>query len=312
MQMKDVSDDELELVKSNVRKDVKNDKHSITDDQMIAMVDKIKKGENPYNSLTQMIEPEVQKMTVPDFQKQVTNANYWKIDGLPSMGKFYTSNSEILGRPLKVLEVKKISSINEENGDFILNDIVRRTTTGIDINELYVADKLYIIFWLRANSYRESGYVVPFVCPKCNKKTDYHFEINNLEVQTISNDFDPEKLIKIGKYMISYDYLRIKDELYIDRFKELNSQAVGEIDGELLAVAQMIKAIDGQALTLLQKYQWMIELTPGEFAYLKTYIEKKGMGIKPFVMVECKECGGTAPVGITFQDSFLIPEFKFE
>jgi hypothetical protein len=56
----------------------------------------------------------------------------------------------------------------------------------------------------------------------------------------------------------------------------------------------------------------MIDLTPGDFAYLKTYIEKKGMGIKPFVMVECKECGGTAPVGITFQDSFLIPEFKFE
>lgn len=312
--MKDISDEELDMLERSSRK-ASQVPNEISDQEMIAMVDKIKKGENPIPVIqrnNKIIEPEMPRMNVPNFQQQYSNTNYWKINGLPSKGRFYNEGVEILGRPMKVLEVKKISSITEENGDFILNDIIRRTTTGIDINDLYVADKLFIIFWLRANTYRESGYIVPFICPKCGKKSEYHFEIDNLEVQNLSDDFDPNNEITVGSNQISYDYLRVRDELYIDRFKELNSQAVGEIDDELLAIAQMIKKIDGKERTLLEKYHWIIELNPGDFSYLKTYIEKKGMGIKPFVLVECKECGGTATIAVSFQENFIIPEYKFE
>lgn len=310
--MKDIGDEELNLLERNSRRPQQDNKE-ISEEQMIDMVQRIQRGEkvNPIQP-TKIVEPNEVRMQVPSFMNQASNTNYWKIDGLPSKGIFYREGTEILGRPMKVLEVKKISSITDDNGDFILNDIIRRTTTGIDINEMYVADKLYIIFWLRANTYRESGYVVPFICPKCGKKSEYHFEISNLEVQNLSEDFNPNKDIKIGNDIVKYDYLRVKDELYIDRFKELNSQAIGEIDNELLAMAQMIKSINGKEKTLLEKYHWIIELEPGNFSYLKTFIEKKGMGIKPFVMVECKECGGTATIAVSFQENFIIPEFKFE
>lgn len=312
--MKDIDDEELRMIERGSQR-VNSEDDKMNQEQMIAMVDRIKKGENPYPQQSvqpKFLEPDAPKMQIPTFNQHFASSNYWKIDGLPSKGRFYADGTELLGRPMKVLEVKKISSITEDNGDFILNDIVRRTTTGIDVNDLYVADKLYIIFWLRANTFRESGYIVPFICPKCGKKSDYHFEIDKLEVQQLSDDFNPSKEIKIGSSVITYDYLRVKDELFIDRFKELNSQAVGEIDDEILAMVQMIKTIDGKEKTLLEKYHWMIELNPGDYSYFKTYVEKKGMGIKPFVMVECKECGGTASIAVSFREDFIIPEYKFE
>jgi len=315
MQMKDVSEEELKQAERNILSS--KDLNEVSDRQLINMVQKIKEGkvsEVVRQRESNMIEPEVPKV-INNITEEVisySNANYWKIIGLPSKSRFYPAGVEILGRPMKVLEVKKISSMNDENGDFIINDIVRKTTKGLPLEEMYVADKLFIAFWLRANTYRESGYVVPFICNKCQKKSEFHFEVNNFEVQEISDDFDPKKDFKIGDNRITYDYLRVRDELYIDRFKELNRNTIGEIDPELLSMAQMIKTIDGKEQSLLQKYYWITELHPGSYSYMKTLFEKKGMGIKPFINITCKECGGTATTAVSFRQEFFVPEFKFE
>ena len=319
--MQDISDDELRQIENSSFTPVSNKSREQEDQSLIDLVKKVKSGEPivrepemPETIVSQPVNANVAQTVKASFiPGQVSNANYWKIEGLPSKGKFYPEGVEILGRPMKVLEVKKISSMNEENGDFVINDIVKRCVTGIDTNDLYVADKLYIIFWLRANTYRDSGYVIPFMCPKCEKKSEYHFEIDNLEVKFIEDDFSPNKEISIlNGDKVSFDYLKIKDEIFIDRFKELNSKMVGEIDDELLSMAQMIKSINGKQPTLLQKYNWIIGIEPGDYSYLKTYMEKKGMGMKPFVNIECKECGGTAPVGVSFREEFLVPEYKFD
>lgn len=315
MKMIDVTDAELNQIERNTKQPISNREES--DAQLIEMVKQIKEG-NKIMTPSSQVQPKIVEPEMPNYNADVTtsnivNSNYWKITGLPSKGKFYPAGTEILGRPMKVLEVKKISSINEENGDFVLNDIVRKTTKGLPVEEMYVADKLFIIFWLRSNSYRESGYVVPFVCPKCEKKSEYHFEVSTLEVQEISDNFSPDNNYKmINGDTVKYDYLKVKDEIYIDRFKELNRAAIGDIDAELLAMAQMIKSINGKEQTLLQKYYWIVELAPGDYAYLRSLMEKSGMGIKPYVNVTCKDCGGNAPIGVSFRADFFIPEYKAE
>jgi ribosomal protein S27E len=242
-----------------------------------------------------------------------TGANYWDIQGLPSKYKLYPEGTRIQGRPLKVLEVKKISSINESNADFIINDVLRRTIKGIEIENILVADKLFIIFWLRDNTYRDSGYVVDFKCPKCEKESNYHFELDNLEVKYLSDNYDPNKILTLpsGNKM-SLRFLTIADELYLDRFKEMNSQAVGEIDSELLSLARMITSINGEEKSLIEKYHYIIDMNPGDFSYIGSYIEKFGMGIQPYMNVKCNDCGGTAQLGISFRSDFFVPTYKFE
>jgi len=322
MQMKDVSDEEMRKIESGAKKP-EDKMDGLSDSELIEMVQKIKKGEQPKNTEIIDTPSQLEDIEMPKAEVQETvskvqlnerrlDSNYWKIEGLPSQNKFYSVETEIQGRPMKVLEIKKISSMGLTNGDFILNDILKKTVIGIDINDLYIADKLFIIFWLRANTYRESGYVVPFVCPKCDNESKYHFEIDSLEIQHIGKEFSPDKPIKVGGNTITYDYLRISDELYLNRFKEINSKALGEVDEELLSMAQMVKTIDGKEQSLLQKYYWIIDMSPGEYSYLRAYMEKNGMGIKPMVNVVCKNCGGSAQVAVSFRSEFFIPEYQFE
>lgn len=239
------------------------------------------------------------------------NANYWTIEGLPSRYKLYPEGTKIYGRPLKVLEIKKLSSINDTNADYVINEVLRKTIKGIKIDDLYIADKLFIVFWLRANTYRDSGYIVNFTCSKCETESNYHFEINNLEVQNIGEDFDPNKEIKLKSGdIVKINFLTVSDSLIIERFKEMNTKLFGEIDNELINIAAMIKEINGNNSSLLEKYRFILEMDPGDFSYISQYIEKNGMGIKPYMNVKCNKCGGTAPVGITFHTSFLFPDSK--
>lgn len=317
--MKDISNEELRNLETSVRPPMRP-KKDISDEELISMVQNIERGQSPSTVIPQskqqtIIEPEMNHSNAynPPVAVQGDSANYWKINGLPSKGKFYPAGTEIVGRPMKVLEVKKVSSMDEQNGDFILNDVIRKTIRGIDVENLYVADKLFIIFWTRANTYRESGYVVPFVCNKCEKKSDFHFEVDSLEVKEISDEFSPEIEYTLNNGVrIKYDYLKVKDELYIERFRELNRNMVEEIDSELLAMAQMIKFINGKELSLIQKYHWIIELNPGDYSYLKTLMEKEGMGIQPYVNVTCDSCGGTAATAVSFRSDFFVPQYKFK
>jgi len=322
MQMKDIDENEWKQIETGSVNQVPiSTNKDIDDAELIARFKKLKenefKMEDELQQSPKLIEPTLpiqQKYSnIIDVPKESSDINYWKIVGLPSKGKFYPTGVDIVGRPMKVLEVKKISSMTEENGDFILNDILKKTTRGIAVEDIYVADKIFIIFWLRANTYRESGYVVPYVCPKCEKKSDYHFGVDNLEVQEVSDDFEPNKEYKlIGGQVITYDYLKIKDELYIDKFTELNKAVIKEVDVELLAIAQMVKTINREEKTLLQKYNWVTELTPGDYSHLRSIIEKKGMGVKPYVNATCKECGGSAAIAVSFREDFFLPEVNVD
>lgn len=241
------------------------------------------------------------------------NSNYYSIEGLPSRGLLYKKGTQISGRPLKVLEVKKLASLNEFNADFIVNDILRRTIRGIKIEDILIADKLFIILWLRANTYRDSGYVVDFTCTKCQQESQYHFELDNLEVKNLSESYNPNKEITLASgQKVQVKFLTIGDELKINRFKEINVKAVGEIDNELLNIAAMLENVNNQEMSLMEKYYWITNMDPGDFSYLASYIEECGMGIKPYISVKCSNCGGTGPVGISFRGDFFLPKYKFE
>lgn len=239
-----------------------------------------------------------------------SNSNYWYIDGIPSRYKLYPEGTKIYGRPLKVLEIKKLSSINEINADHIINEILSKTIKGIRIGNLYIADKLFIVFWLRANTYRDSNYVVKYTCQKCLTETSYHFGIDNLEVQYLSDDYDPnrELLLRSGD-KIKINFLTIDDSILIERFKEMNNKKFGEIDSELINIAGMIREINGNDnINLLEKYNFILNMDPGDFSYISQYIDSVGMGIKPYLKVLCK-CGGVSNLGISFHSSFLFPEY---
>jgi len=253
---------------------------------------------------------EVKETKTKNNEIQQLDGNYHTIKGLPSKGKFYPNDVEIKARPLKVIEVKKLSSITEDNADDVVNDILRRTVIGINVDDLLLADKLFIVFWLRANSYRDSSYKVGFVCEKCKEESTYHFELDNLDINYIDDGYDPNKeiILKQSNDKILLRFLTISDERYMSKFVEQNKNTM-EVDAELLGLSMMIDTINGESKDLLSKYSYVLDLDPGDFSQLSTIISDNSMGLEPWLNVKCEKCGGESHIGITFHSDFFIPKF---
>jgi len=247
--------------------------------------------------------------------KPDTNVNYWDIDDIPTKYRLYPEGTKLSARPLKVLEIKKLTSINEMNADSVVNDILRKCVRGIDINEIYSADKMYLLLWLRANSFRDNNYVVGYVCPLCNTESSYHFDINNIEIDYLSDNYDPNKLITFSNGdEVKVKLLQIKDEIattsFINRYSSLFENTNDGIDDELLALSFMIEYVNGVEMDPLQKYNYILDMNPGDFAALTTRLQDTTVGIKQVMNVTCNECGGESQLGITFQPDFFLPRYQ--
>jgi hypothetical protein len=301
MNMMNLDDDELRNLSHNIKKSHDEPLVSNEEEYIKKTLDVVNQSKtNSYNNPS---------MSSIDDRPGL---NFWPINDLPSKYKLYPEGTKILGRPLKVIEVKKLASLTDENAGYIINDILRRTIKGIDVNNILLADRFYIVLWLRSNTYRDSGYVVQYQCPKCEKETDFHFELKDLEVVYLSDDYNPNKDIRLKSGdVIKFKFLTIADEFNLDRFKETNSRM--QYDEELLSISEMITSINGQKKTLMEKYLWLTEdLSPEDYSYIISYIEKYGMGVKPYINVTCKLCGGTSPVGMTFRPDFILPTYKID
>lgn len=245
--------------------------------------------------------------------QKVDNVNYWEIKGLPTRYKLYPPNTTIEARPLKVIEVKKLASINESNADYVINDIIKRCVrvSGIiNTGELFLADKLFIIFWLRGVTYRDSSYKVDFTCAKCKNKSKYHFKLDALNVDYLSDDYDPDKTLTLSNAdNVKLRFLKIKDEFEIERFIEINQKTLGEIDSELLGLACMITDINGDTTkTLAEKYNYVLDITAEDLSDISSYTSEYDIGVDSTMSVECAECGGVAPLGVRFYPDFFLPK----
>lgn len=283
------SDSEIEAIYSNLA----NHKNKINMPQMEPV-----KAFAPSSSVSPFATP---------LAPQQDTAAYFPILDFPSKGKFY---GNVEGRRLTVMEIKKISNVNAVNHNFLINDILRTAIRGVDINKMYVGDKIFFLFWLRWNAYKDSTYVIEHTCPKCEHVTNYHFDVDAMKVEYIKDDYEPDYMLTLPSgNTINFDYLKVEDEVKFDNFKTQNSKVLKDIDDDFLQIAICTRSINGEKMSLLEKYSWVCNCDPGDLSCLTTYINKNSFGVIPYVDVTCESCGGVAPMGISFQPDFYIPKY---
>jgi len=261
----------------------------------------------------QIIDPKDEVKKVAEIIQEVKpEIEYWPIEDIPSKYKLYPVGTSILGRQLKVPEVKKLALINENNFNFVINEILKVATKGINIDDLLLGDKIYIIMWLRCNTYREPGYDLSFQCSQCDKDSTYEFTLDKLNIKYIRDDFSYDKLnttLKNGDN-ITFKFLTVKDEQIALKFKQTYANSNMKVnDEDILNIANSIITINGKEDSLLNKYGYVNNLKSTEYAYINSYIKQFDIGVRYGVDATCKLCGGVTPVGITFQGDFFIPEY---
>lgn len=240
--------------------------------------------------------------------KKENNVQFFEIKDLPSRFKFYSKGTKILGRRLTVPEVKKLAEINSENFDFVIDSVLEQAIKGININDMRSFDKIYIILWLRANTYKETGYVIEEIkCIHCEKKFDYDFDLEKLEIIYLKDNFN--SLLTFGNKTVEITFQTVSSTKELEEVKKNNK----ELDLEDITLSSNLGKINNKDLALLEKYNFVRdELSPSEYIRLKEYILQNEFGFKEFVNVKCTSCGGNVPVGITFCSEFFIPRYKIK
>lgn len=262
--------------------------------------------------MMKMIDPNEEMKQVQEIEVQEQpkdTLEYWPITDLPSKFKLYPEGTKILGRKLNVIEVKKLGLMNDITSDFVITEILKSTIKGIDINKIYQADKLYLLLWLRANTFNEPGYSIDYHCIHCDKDSTYDFTLNKLDVKYLDEEFFKNNEIKLKSGdTLRLNFLTVKDEEIIDKFKI--EFAKMNLNDDILELAQQIKLINGENIPLINKYEYLTKLDVTEYLKIEAIMKKYDFGIRPFINVKCPLCGGDSPVGITFRKSFLVPEYR--
>lgn len=249
---------------------------------------------------------EPEKKTEPEVQNEIPKGYYY-VDTLPSRYRCYPKGTKIYTRPLKVLELKHLATMTEETADMVINDVLKNSVIGINYEDLVIADKIFIIMFQRANTYRGDEFSIPFTCPECGHKGKYSFDISMVSIDDVDEEYSLEKAYEIGEHLVQIDQPRIRD---LNKTKTLLAER-SDVDLDILTtIAYRLWKIDGKEVSLGEAYDFVVDMNPGDFVKLNGICAKTEMKILPVVEVKCESCGKEVPVRVSFRSDFFIPPYR--
>jgi hypothetical protein len=157
---------------------------------------------------------------------------------LPSKNKFYSltdPSKPILLRPMTFEDERAMISNKRSNID-VLNTILERCVSNIQVSHLLQMDKLFLIMKLREISYGDE-YQADITCPSCKEDNEVIFELSKMPVTYVEEDTtNPVVLtLPVLKKEIKVRFPRVADEHYFTNaeFAVTNLwRFVEEIDGQ--------------------------------------------------------------------------------
>lgn len=268
----------------------------------ISKVDSKNQNQNPLELLK----------TMQSLPKEPKMDNSWSVGELPSKYRLYPEGTEIYAKPFKTLDVKLLSSLNANNYNEIINEVLSRTITGIPIEDLLVADKLYLIFWIRANTYKDSGYKIEYSCGNCENENTAEVSLADFQIKYLNDNYseDKELTLKISNDVITFHQPRVKEELRTENCIKQNPRT--SFNEDILNVASLISTINSERVSLSSIYDFLIALEPSDYAYIESYIKHCDFGLDPFVKTTCRHCREENRVAVTFREDFFVPTYTFD
>jgi hypothetical protein len=284
-------------------------------------VEKVKKSE----AIVKPIKAKAVELEIPP--------EYHEISGFPSKGKLYHKDAKIFARPLKILEIKQLTNMTDTNYSFIINNVLKQTVIldKIDFDDLVVADKFYLIFWQRANTYQGDGFSIDFNCESCMhikikedqnmgvetsdedlreaSASKYTFDISALNLEDVKDDYDPNTLIDLdcGDKVTIFQHT-VASEMAVDSV--ITKKSIPNVDEDLLNIASVISSINGSPVDIKTAYAYLINIQPSDFIKIINYKDNFDINIKPSFTVNCKKCGGEVETPLTFRPDFFLPKYS--
>lgn len=225
---------------------------------------------------------------------------------LPSKGMFYPD--KIYVKKLSTINIKKLATITEQNSNFVINNILKTSIwdgNGFDYTKILVADKIWLIFFLRSYTYNDIPFKVRYECKNCGTIAHYDFVLKNLSVSYYEKPL-PE-YFEINGDQISIEYPTINTEMAVEKIKN-DPNTLLDIDPGLLDFSSYITKINGREVTLLTAYEYVSELDGMSFTKFTNIVSDYMFIATPYGKFKCSHCDEEIEIPIPFSPSFFLPK----
>lgn len=134
---------------------------------------------------------------------------------LPSKSKFY-NGAKVTIRPM-TFEDEKVMVLSKKNKGDVVNTLLSRCVDGIDILDLLIVDKLYLILKLREISYGDT-YSATVACNKCQADNKLNFTLSDLPINYFDDSLKEitEITLPVTKVNVKIKIPTVSDEKYLN------------------------------------------------------------------------------------------------
>lgn len=226
-----------------------------------------------------------------------------KNPSLPSLGKVYPLE-EISVRTLKGKDEKILAEINLENLEEKYTALLRNVVSGIDVTNLTLGDRNWLLLWQRINSYSPI-IQINFTCENCFQSIFLDYDISQIEVENLSEEFvEPYSIILNTNEKIALRLFRIKDELNMLKWQKKHGL-------ENAYLYYWASTIVSESLDIFEKIKLLEEMDAIDLLKIKKFHTDFSHGPKMnSCAYVCPKCGGEGRMTLPFRPDFLIPSSK--
>lgn len=238
--------------------------------------------------------------------QQKKNQTVLNKDLLPSKGKYY--NNDLFVKKMSTIDIKNLSSLNADTLDGIINSIIAHNVSGINVNDILVSDKFWLLFYLRNLTYNDYPFYVKYKCDVCGKMSTIKTTMNDFIVTYIKEDFNPKYTLDNGDE-IEIGFPTIGNEVSMKQILNEPDKYIvtGEIDDRLLNIACYIKSLNGVKISIMKAYDYICNLDAVSFTNYCNYMADIDFGVKPYYELEC-ECKNKIIVPISLTPDYFMPK----
>ena len=242
----------------------------------------------------------------------VADYYYEKVE-LPSRGRFYENLKEVHLRPMTGVEQDILTTerlIKEGKAlDMVLSNCLREK---VDIEELLVADYMYLLFKLRVLTYGDE-YRFEMKCPQCGAINDVEIVLN-VEEGVREGDIESEPVeVPLPNGLAMIVLPRVKHQKAVEK----NSKIVGAKVQKLISETETLflnEIILDLKLSYIKddipkKEKAKLMLAKDRVA-IKKFLIEHAPSFAPVFPFECGHCGYTKELDVPITATFFFPELE--
>lgn len=229
------------------------------------------------------------------------------LEELPSRGFYYSD--AIYGKPLTATQAKQLGGMNQKNAEAMIDAILKENIKGVSFGDILLADKMFLMFWLRQNSFKRTNYTLKYECSECEHKETKDFTAADLKINYHLDITDDLFDIDVGGKVFKVKYPTVSDRDEMIHVKKKNANTI-TFDEEFLTLASTIVSIDGEEMHLLKKYRYLADsnkFSADDLSDLTSGLNRIAIGVDPYIEIECTKCGGKSISLIPFRPDYFLP-----